>query len=212
VDLVEVAPRGQRFELLSDLGDFRKLQSPGLARIGDLIAGRDENIRVVRAAYSHRDLGKVLVEYQWKRGADRHPVCVSTAADSLGLPHHIWTDDDREAAYSIGTWARDTFEQLITECKAEYGMISVENSLPTPSMLKTLRLPLSTEIFVAGTILHRQAFLESGLRDLFATGDIKHVGDGIVFSGWAPFNSQRTTLDDPDRAARKVASLLGDAF
>ncbi|WP_159037266.1 hypothetical protein [Streptomyces specialis] len=210
-DLVEVAPRCQQFELLSDLGGARKLRSPGLRNVRELIAGRHVGLRAVRVAYSHRDLGKVLVEYQWKKGAERHPISVSMAADVLGIPEILWSDRDRDSALAIGTWTREIFQRMISECEPHYGMIAVEKTLPTPSGLKAFDAPLSTEFFVSESLLRGRPSTVSRLEKLFADGDVKHLPNGLLLSGWAPFNPRRRSLGDPDEGARRLTSLLRDA-
>lgn len=212
LNLVEVVPRDREFELLSDLADVREILTPNLAQCNQLIAGEDPKRRVLRAGFVRRKSDTVLVEYQYKTGADRHPVAISLASRSLGLPESLWSAGQRKSAYAIAVWARAALEVATSRCGARYGFIGVESSLPTPSQIKSKKSRLATELFVSRQLLDRKKSLEDRLRQVFSDGEVVVWENGVFLSGWAPFNSRRTTLSDPAETTRLSVELLKGAL
>lgn len=79
-NLVEVAPAALDFELLADLGDAMMVQEVNPARRAQLVQDQDPGLRVIRAAYYHREFGKVIVRYELRRGSGPHPIGVTVSA------------------------------------------------------------------------------------------------------------------------------------
>lgn len=212
LNVVEVAPMECDFELLSDLGIASKTLKPDSTRLGQLIAGQDPALRVLRAGCSHRKFGKVIIEYQQKTGPGAHPIGVSVAADSLGIPEQLWSASQKRSAYAIAEWSRTLLETAVPRCAALYGAVGVEFSLPTPWQLSNGKPRLATELFVSRRLLDQDEAGERKLRQAFSGGEVVVWGEGVFFSGWAPYNSRRITVDDPtvvtDAAARVLRSSL----
>lgn len=69
-----------------------------------------------------------------------------------------------------------------------------------------IQYALSTEFVASTPLLAQQPHLESRLRTRFAGAYVESVSTGIILSGWAPFNSERTTLNNTDETARHLAA------
>lgn len=208
-NLVEVAPWSQDFEFVSDLGAAKETLNVSAARFEQLVAGLDPVVRTLRAAYSHRKFGTVVVEYIQRTGPGRHPIGLSLGSASLGIPDTLWSRSERQSAYAIAGWSRSVLQAASSRCEALYGAVGVEFSLPVPAQLTSGKERLVTELFISGRLIDRDKSIESKLRQAFTSGAVVNWRDGVFFSGWAPFNDQRVSISDPGPAVDAAASALG---
>lgn len=209
---VEVAPADQEFELLSDLTGHKRILSVDSDLYGELIAGEDTKTRVLKAGFTNRQCGRLVVEYLQRVGPGRHPVAVSTGSGSLGIPDFLWTTAQRQNAYSMGEWSRELLETVCSRWDVLYGAIGVEFSMPTPWQIKTKRPRLPTEIFVSRQLAGQGGLVEEGLRRAFVDGELLEWNSGLFLSGWAPFNANHVTVTDPSKTAAAALSALRLAF
>src|SRR5215472_10852366 len=210
--LVEVAAADIDFEMVSALGGNRETITVDSARYDRLIDGLEPDLRVLRAGYSHRKYGDVVVGYETRKGPDAHPIGVSVSAGALGFPVSLWSAKQRREAYALADWSQSLLESAASACKPLYGAVGVEYSLPTPHKLADVRAGIPTEWFVSRFLLDRESSLEGKLRSLYANGAVSEWTDGIFCSGWTPYNSRRVTVDQPSEAARSTARVLGRAL
>src|SRR4051794_35068 len=98
-NVVDVAPSNLDFELLSDLGGSREIVNPSPARYARLIAGKESDLRVLRAGFKHRKFGVAVVEYLQKTGPGSHPISLSVSAEAFGIPESLWSSAQRRSAY-----------------------------------------------------------------------------------------------------------------
>lgn len=208
LDLVEVAPANQEFELVSDLGSAREILSVSPTEYARLVAGQDPKARVLRAGAVHRKLGKVVIGYVQRTGPGLHPIAVSMSAEALGVPASLWSADQRRAAYSAGDWCRSLLEVASSRSRAMYGAIGVEFSLPTPWQIRTKDTRLPSEFFISRQLIDRKVATEGLLQRAFSGGETVIWDTGIFLSGWAPFNSKRATMSDVTEAAAAVVVAL----
>src|SRR5262249_52879679 len=89
--LLDVPPLDRSCDLLSSLGDATRVREVSQVRCSQLIAGQDPELRVLRAGYAHRKLGRIIVEYIQRIGAAPHPTAISVGSDSLGVPDSLWS-------------------------------------------------------------------------------------------------------------------------
>jgi len=147
------------------------------------------------------------VEHLFGTDGEAHPVAVSVSADALGLPEELWKAKDRKAAYKLAGWATDVLRRLAGRTGAVYGAIAVEETLPTPSALRT-------GASIAG-LPFLSAELPASVLDKFhaAFGRTQpvHWAEGTLFPGWKPFAQGNPAA--VDRAALAAASAaLGNAL
>lgn len=207
--VVEVAPLDREFELVTDLGGAAEVlagQDP--MRVQHIVAGKDPRLRAVKAAFSHHKFGKVVVEYVLSLAGDLHPIALTVSASSLGFPERLWTGRQRRSAYVMADWTGTALEVASARCDALYGAIGVEYSLPTPRQFRDGKAKLPTEVFVSRRLLDGSSSVESGLRRAFAGGEVTDWANGTFLSGWAPYNSGKTTVDAREMVVRRAAELL----
>ena len=204
--VVEVAPRGRQFGMVQDLED-RSTVLLGPVEFESMLHGGDPVSRSLKAGYRGGRLGAVVVEHLFGTDGEAHPVAVSVSADALGLPEELWKAKDRKAAYKLAGWATDVLRRLAGRTGAVYGAIAVEETLPTPSALRT-------GASIAG-LPFLSAELPASVLDKFhaAFGRTQpvHWAEGTLFPGWKPFAQGNPAA--VDRAALAAASAaLGNAL
>lgn len=207
---LEVVLRDLEFELVSDLGDAKHLVDVDEPQRLQLVTGGDQDVRVLREGFVHKRHGTVLAEYMLRIGRGRHPLALNLAAAALGVPEWLWTVRERKRAFELADWSRGALRLVVEACDALYGAVAVERTLPTPESLASRDATLPTELYVSGRLLSRSPGLDKGLRSAYADGDVFDWGTGAFFSGWAPFNSRRVSLKDPN-TQRATAALLARA-
>ncbi|MFC4059657.1 hypothetical protein ACFOWE_15235 [Planomonospora corallina] len=185
VGALEVAPIGLPFDLLADLGASRRVVKASGDGLRALLAGEDADLRVVKAAFSHRTFGLVVVEYILKYGPDRHPVGVTTSAGALGMPDFTWSKSDRRKGRSLAAWSAEVLRAAVQRCKPLYGAIGVEFSLPTPRRLVVDHELLPTEVYLSRRLLDGGAQSGAAFRRLFPRAS--HWDDGTFFAAWGPY-------------------------
>jgi hypothetical protein len=207
VNLVEVAPKDRDFELLADLGDARTIEKVSPIRRAQLVAGQDPALRVIRARYSHREFGKVIVNYELRHGSGPHPIGVTVSADALGYPEDDWSASMRRSACALDDWSRDVLRAAAAKCDPLYGAIGVEFSLSPPQELMASTQPgLTTQLFVSRHLLDEDRRLDPKLREAFSGAEITDWNEGIFYTGWAPDRDREFTIR---AAARALANALG---
>lgn len=212
VNMVEVAPMDLDFELLSDLGDASMVEVVNPARRAQLVAGRDPSLRVIRARYSHRKFGKVIVHYGLRNGSGPHPIGATVSADALGFPEELWSARMRRSASAITGWTRDILQAAVSKINPLYGAIGVEFSLSSVPELIAGDYGLSTELFVSRQLLDEDRRLDSKLREAFSGGEITDWNEGTFYSGWSPYNTRRASVRDPTFTIRTAARALASAL
>jgi hypothetical protein len=210
-NLVEVAPVDRDFELLADLGDARMVQEVDPARLTQLVQGQDPSLRVIRAAYSHREFGKVIVRYVLREGSGPHPIGVTVSAGPYGLPEEMWSASMRRCAYAMDGWTRNVMQAAAARCHPLYGAIGVEFSLSPPEELIAGGHDLSIELFVSRHLLDADISLDSKLRAAFSGGEVTNWDEGTFYSGWA-YDAQRASVRDTTFTVRAAASALATAL
>lgn len=205
---VEVAPRDLEFELLSDLGSEKTPMNARGRSWENLVDGSRSDIRVVRALFEHPKLKSVLVEYQQRTGPGRHPITISCNAGPLGIPDFLWARRDRKSAYALGDLLRVAFESATKDASCEYGMMGVEFTMPTPSQLGDPDTRIVSEVFVAARLLGRDEQTRGKLVAVYSEGDVRTMGHGDFYSGWAPFNEPRKSVPEPEQTAEQVRKCL----
>lgn len=209
--MVEVAAMMLDFDMVSDLGENRAILHTSPGRYDQLIAARESDVRVLRAGYSHRKYGDLVVEYEMEEGSDSHPIGVSLSAGDLGIPGSLWSAKQRSAAYGIAEWSLSLLHSAVSVCTPLYGAVGVEYSLPTPRKLADFKAGIPTEWFVSRALLDHDRSLEERLRAMYLGGEVMNWGEGIFASGWAPYNGRHCTVGQPSDVARNTAKALGKA-
>lgn len=208
--ILEVAPWDVEFEDRSDLAG-RLARLDGVPAYRSTMTGDRSLGRPVRAGFRHRRHGIVVVEYLYARAGDRHPVAVSLGAGPLGLPIELWRKPERAAAERLAAWSVDILRDAASRCRAAFGGIGVEFTLGTPRSLVDGASLLASESYVSRVVLDSDDELRRALRSDF--GDAEQIwDDGEFYSGWAPFNTGRTTLDEIPRRFRSSSRALGRAM
>lgn len=210
--VIEVAPADKDFELLSDLGDMRRtieVDSPQYAR---LLAGCDPTARVLKAGHMHEKFGLTVVEYILRVGAGAHPIGISMGAEWLGIPDELWTDDQRQVAYELGDWNLDILRSMTSRSGPLYGSIGVEHTLPTPSQLGKAGAVVTTELYVSYRLLGSFGPLRERLAEAFTGGAVVEWERGLFYSGWAPYNPHRVTVNNPEATMNHVTKALAQAI
>jgi hypothetical protein len=208
---VQTVPRDRTFEWISDLADVMSEVDTDRAGFADLVVGADPARRPVRAGFSHKKFGTVLVEYLGAPAGERHPMAVSLGAGALGLPEQLWSRADRSAADKIVRWSKAILEDMTETNPVRYGAIGVEFTLATPAHLGDDSLGLTTELFVSGELLATAPAVDAGLRDLFGAVGLTEWRKGLFVAGWAPFNERHVSIDDLAEARRRCRQLLARA-
>jgi len=211
-NLVDVAPLNQDFELLSDLRGAREVMHPSTVQYARHIAGKEPELRALRAEFNHRKFGRVIVEYLQGIGPVAHPIGLSASAGSLGIPENLWSTGQRRSAYSIADWTRSLLELATLQCNALYGGIGVEFTLLTPWKIKEGAPRFATEIFISRHLIDRSVTLERKLRQAFPGGETTSWNNGLFFSGWAPYNLSRGTVADPAVTSDIIGRALKSAL
>lgn len=212
VNMVEVAPIDRDFELLTDLGDAATVEVVDPARRAQLVAGQDPGLRVIRARYSHREFGKVIVHYELRNGSGPHPIGVTVSAGAQGYPEDLWSASMRRSAYAIAGWTRDVLQAASSRINPLYGAIGVEFALSPPQELIAGGSDLGTELFVSRRLLDEDRSLDSKLREAFSGGEITNWREGTFYSGWAPYNTRRASVRDTAATIRAAARALANAL
>ena len=203
---VEVAPAALEFEMVSDLSGNRETITVSHERYSQIIASLEPGLRAVRAGYSHPKYGNVVAEYEIKEGPDPHPIGASLSAGDLGFPDFLWSAEQRSAAYSMAEWTLSILKAAASACQPLYGAIGVEYSLPTPTKLADSSAVFPNNWFVSRALLIQYPSLEEQLRTIYSDGEVTDWEEGVFCSGWAPYNSGRRTLSQPEEAARNFAA------
>jgi hypothetical protein len=200
--VVESAPRGRQYAMLQDLDDRSQAQL-GADAFEAAVHGRDPVLRPLKAGYRIKGWGTVVVEHLFGTEGETHPVAVSLAADRLGLPDSTWKASDRKAAHRLAEWATGVLRELTVGTGAVYGAIGVEETLPTPSALRT-GAPIGSVVFVTSA-------LPDGVQARFraALPGVQWPA-GEFFPGWHPFAESPTPVDQKKLAAASIA--LGEAL
>ncbi|GAA3445499.1 hypothetical protein [Planomonospora venezuelensis] len=206
VGTFEVAPIDLSFDLLSDLGTSRRVIKASGDRLRNLLAGEDADLRVVKAAFSHRAFGPVVVEYILKYGPDRHPVGVTTSAGTLGMPDWTWSKSDRRKGRSLAAWSVEVLRAAAERCKPLYGAVGVEFSLPTPQQLVVDHALMPTEMYLSRKLLGGGAESGAAFRGLFP--QTSHWSDGMFVSAWDPYVDQGNGLGSTDSIASAVQPMI----
>jgi hypothetical protein len=212
VNMVEVAPKDRDFELLADLGDAKTLEVVDPARRAQLVAGQDPGLRVIRARYSHRKYGKVIVHYELRNGSGPHPIGATVSAGAMGFPEELWSASMRRSVYALAGWTRDILRAAAAKLNPLYGAIGAEFALSPPQELIAGGHDLATELFVSRCLLDEDRWLDSKLREAFAGGEITDWNEGIFYSGWPPYNTRRASVKDAEFTIRAAARALAGAL
>ncbi|GAA0942428.1 hypothetical protein GCM10009554_34910 [Kribbella koreensis] len=185
--VVESAPRGRQYAMLQDLDD-RSTAQLGADAFDAVVHGRDPVLRPLKAGYRVKGWGAVIVEHLLGTEKEMHPVAVSLAADRLGLPDSSWKASDRKAARRLAQWATGVLRELTVGTGAVYGAIGVEETLPTPSALRS-GAPVGTVVFVASALPDVQALFGAAVPGVqWPTGEF--------FPGWHPFAESPVVVDE----------------
>lgn len=210
--VLEVAPWDRDFELRSDLADVvRRIHADG-ERLRSLLEGDLSVGRPVRAGFTHRKFGIVVVEYLAAPMQDRHPVGVSLGAGPLGVPPNLWKKADRSKAGRIAEWSKRIMMTGSAACSALYGGIGVEATLATPSALRGGARLLPSEVFVSNAVLASNPNLLQTLRTEFDNNQDASWDHGVFFSAWSPFNDGQITLPGIPSRFRDSSRALGTAL
>jgi hypothetical protein len=203
--VVELAPRGRRFAMVQDLGD-RVIGRRSADEFESAVHGGDAKLRPVKAGYRRKGMGTVVVEHLLGTETEPHPVAVSLSADALGTPEELWNAKERKAARKLADWATDVLRELTARTGAAYGAIGVEESLPTPSALRS-GASIGTLPFISAAI--GPAVLD---RCQAAFGPQHRVDwpHGAFFTGWQPFAGGDPVAVD-HRALTAASIALGTA-
>jgi len=177
---------------------------------GDLIAGRDVEIRVVRASYSHPEFGHLILEYLLSDPGDRHPVAVATGAGALGLPTELWTDDDEKQARRFANQSRELLRGIVAETASLYGGIGIEIDFATPGSLRTGRVHFPTELYVSRTLLDRDALVAVQLDAAYQDGENHEWERGKFYATWTPFVQHGGQPHDYTAVTRKSRAALAE--
>jgi hypothetical protein len=212
LNLVEVAPADLDFELVSDLGAAKEIRPVSPAEFTELVADPASATRLLRAGFSHRKYGKVVVEYVQRVGLGRHPIALTVASDSLGIPDSIWSGRQRKSAYALAAWSTSALRTASSLSDPLYGAIGIEFSLPAAPKLAAGQGRVPSEVFVSRRLIEADQSLEERLRQAFAGGDVAAWEHGRFYSGWAPFTSRRVSVEDPKAAADNAARALRSAL
>lgn len=206
--LVEVAPRGQDFRLVSDLGDVSSVLMLEHRAAADLIAGRDVKSRVVKASYSHPQFGDLILSYLLNGAGDRHPIAVVTSAGALGLPTDSWTEEDQTEVRQLVDKSRELLRTIVATTNSLYGGIGVETRLATPTNLRTPDVNFPTELYVSRILLDGDAAATAQLTAVFANGEVSEWENGNFYAAWAPFVRRESQTFDYRAISSESRTIL----
>lgn len=208
---VRVLPRTETFDAISDSDRVRDELRVSERRFDDLEAGRDPVLRAVAAGFTAEPVGLVVVGYSRRAPGDRRPVTALAHAKGLDIPDELSLPGQRRTGERTGIWARELLRAATSALAPLYGMLDIEATMPTPSLLARYRGWLG-DLFVSARLLAATPGLEPGLRECFAEGDVETWDTGLYLSGWAPFNSSGRSVPDPSAVRRRAEALLAEAF
>ncbi|MFD3402270.1 hypothetical protein ACFWUU_16420 [Kribbella sp. NPDC058693] len=201
---VEVGPRGEPFAMLQDLED-RSTEHLNGADFDSMVHGGHPVSRPLKAGFRRKGTGTVIVEHLLGTATEPHPVAISLSAGALGWPKELSTAKDRKAADRLAAWATDVLRDLTARTEALYGSIAVEETLPTPTALRT-GTPLSTQPFLSTNL--PPAVLRA-FHTAFPQSHPTPWPHGTFFPTWKPFANPSTV----NRSALTTASTtLGHAL
>ncbi|HET6214684.1 MAG TPA: hypothetical protein VFE14_17595 [Micromonosporaceae bacterium] len=166
----------------------------------------------MRAWFVHQINGVVVVEYLPAPLGDRHPIGVSLAARSLGIPEEHWDKGESGAASRLARWTKDLLRNITSKCEAPYGAIGVEIRFATPSQLREGSLHMTSEVFVSRQLLTSHPSLERTLNEDYGQGEALDWPHGTFFSTWAPYNARRVTVSGIQNRLRRSELALGNAM
>jgi len=209
--VVEVAPWDASFEFRSDLAGVASTMEVTPDRFRQIVAGRTGPGRPVRAGYSSKLAGVVVIGYGPAPSGDAHPIMASMHAGALGIPMELWSGRDRSAAARLARWTTDALARAVARCEAPYGGIGVEFSLPTPAELRAGTASLASEVFVSRDLLDSDADLDAALTAAVSGGGVTPGPGGTFYSGWAPYNDRNQTVPDLPARLRRAGARLGRA-
>lgn len=207
--LAQTAPRALRFVApWSVEGEHGRTVELG-ERVGDLVAGRDEELRVLRAGYLVDDEPWV-VTYQLGAEDETHPVAAVRYADVLGVPEDDRDDAQRARAGDLADATTDLLLEAAARTLPLYAAIDVEAELPTPRALAGGGY-LGGVVFLGRALLDSSRALLPSLLDLWPTATEARWTTGVFVSDVPPFGGPHRDFSPSTGARREAAELLGAA-
>ncbi|MGW7351776.1 hypothetical protein [Streptomyces sp. NPDC054784] len=211
LEILQVVRKNQLFESLSDLSGEIETINAQQVRWNTLTSGEDTELRVVKAGFWHRKLGKVVASYLAAPAMNRHPLEVFISADALGFPLHLLEKQQRAAAYARARWTKMLAQTVFSVTGAQYGAIAVEQTIPPPCLMRSRPPAEITEIYVASDVLAGHPGLESGLAQVYADFSIENWKTGNLYCAWGPFTQRESTGStiDSKAASDLLAQFIG---
>ncbi|MFE1594944.1 hypothetical protein [Nocardia sp. NPDC058705] len=117
---------------------------------------------------------------------DRRAIAVNLSAEELGMPAEFWSKQQMSSAFRRVKFTRELLRLMATAPGVLYGTVDSEQSVPTPSALPSMLLPV--ELFVANSVLFEG--VRSELDGLYgqAGGISSDWGNGMFYT---PFPDAR---------------------
>jgi hypothetical protein len=209
---VEVAPWEAAFELRSDLAGRSSIVQAERDQFRHIATGSDPSRRPVRAGYRRGRNNVAVVEYIAAPRDDRHPIAVSTEAETLGIPVGKWRKPERALGEQLARWAIDLLQRIATQCDVLYGAIGVEYSLATPSELANGVATLPSEVYLSRRLASDAPGTQGAFEYDFRDAEMTEWPTGWFYSGWSPFNSRNVTLPQSQIHPVKAGGFLGRAM
>lgn len=198
------APAFPSFEYHSDLArDLEEVAVKAGAPAAAWFRSRPREVRVLKATFDLPGTDLAVLEYDIPgypddAGGPCHPVMVATSGDLVSTPPFVkLTREERRRREVSARTMVGVFRELSERLDPLYGAIAAELSLPVPRTLSSVSR-MGLEIFVSSRLLAADPALEVDLRRWYSVGALESWKSGLYASGWAPFNSQRRSVEEPE--------------